>query len=194
MKRPDLTPYLRNTKLPVRLVATGAAVVLLAACGTADQDEIQRWMTEQRTVIKPKVQPLPEPKKFTPEAYTADNRTDPFSNQKLQQALKRESTTATSNAALIAPELNRRKEVLEAYPLDAMSMVGSLVRDGKPVALLKVDNLIYQVKVGDYLGQNYGKVLKITETEVGLREIVQDPGGEWIERAAALQLQERSTK
>lgn len=170
------------------------AVLALAACSSADQDEIQRWMAEQRAVTKPKVQPIPEPKKFTPEAYASEAATDPFSNQKLTQALKRESATATSNAALIAPELNRRKEVLEAYPLDAMAMVGSLIREGKPVALLKVDNLIYQVRVGEYLGQNYGKILRITETEVGLREIVQDPGGEWIERAASLQLQERSQK
>jgi len=72
-----------------------------------------------------------------------------------------------------------------------MSMVGSVARGGRPTALLKVENLLYQVKVGDYLGQNYGKVMAITETEVRLREVVQDSAGEWIERPAALQLQER---
>jgi type IV pilus assembly protein PilP len=73
-----------------------------------------------------------------------------------------------------------------------MSMVGSVSREGKPFALLKVNNLLYQVKVGDYLGQNYGRVTKIAETEVTLREIVQDAAGEWIERSASLQLQERA--
>jgi type IV pilus assembly protein PilP len=58
--------------------------------------------------------------------------------------------------------------------------------------LLKVDNLLYQVKVGDYLGQNYGKIIKITETDISLREIVQDAAGEWIERAGSLQLQEKT--
>ena len=86
----------------------------------------------------------------------------------------------------------RRKEPLEAFPLDAMSMVGSVVKDGKPIALVRVDNLLYQVRAGSYLGQSYGKVTKITETELSLREIVQDAAGEWIERPAALQLQERS--
>jgi type IV pilus assembly protein PilP len=62
---------------------------------------------------------------------------------------------------------------------------------GAPVALLRVDNLLYQVKAGDYLGQNYGRILRITETEVALREIVQDAAGEWTERTARLQLQER---
>jgi type IV pilus assembly protein PilP len=73
-----------------------------------------------------------------------------------------------------------------------MSMVGSLVKSGQPVALVKVDNLLYQVRPGNYLGQNYGRVTKIAETEITLREIVQDAVGEWIERPAALQLQERT--
>ena len=93
--------------------------------------------------------------------------------------------------SLIA-ELNRRKEALEAYPLDTMAMVGSLQRAGQPVALVRVDNLLYQVKPGNYLGQNYGRVMKVTETEVVLREIVQDATGDWIERTATLQLQEKT--
>jgi type IV pilus assembly protein PilP len=73
-----------------------------------------------------------------------------------------------------------------------MSMVGSVTREGQPFALLKVDNLLYQVKVGDHLGQNYGRVTSVDETAVALREIVQDAAGEWIERSASLQLQERA--
>ena len=57
---------------------------------------------------------------------------------------------------------------------------------------MKVDSLLYQVRPGNYLGQNYGRVTKINETEVTLREIVQDAVGEWIERTATLQLQEKS--
>ena len=81
---------------------------------------------------------------------------------------------------------------MEAYPLDSMTMVGSVVKAGRPYALLKVDNLLYQVKSGDYLGQNYGRITKISETDVALREIVQDAAGEWIERPGALQLQEKA--
>ena len=91
-----------------------------------------------------------------------------------------------------SPELARRKEPLEAFPLDSMSVVGSIIRAGQPVALIKVDNLLYQVKLGNYLGQNYGRVMKINESEITLREIVQDAVGEWIERIATLELQERS--
>jgi type IV pilus assembly protein PilP len=149
-------------------------------------------MAVQRQQTKPKVEPIPEPKRFTPQPYTEQAAIDPFSNQKLAQALKREATQSAASAALIAPELNRRREPLEGYPLDAMTMVGSLVKQGQPVALLKVDNLLYQVRPGNYLGQNYGRIAKIGETEVVLRELVQDASGEWVERTSTLQLQERS--
>jgi type IV pilus assembly protein PilP len=164
----------------------------MAGCGASGQEEIEQWMRDERAATKPHVTPIPEPKKFTPQAYTQEASTDPFSSVKLTQALKRESAQSSSNAALVAPELARRKEPLEAYPLDAMKMVGSLIKEGQPVALLRVDNLLYQVKPGNYLGQNYGKILKVSETEIVLREIVQDAAGEWTERTATLQLQERS--
>jgi type IV pilus assembly protein PilP len=174
--------------------ATSAVLLALvvAGCGSAGQDELQAWMNEQRAQTRPKVQPIPEPKKFTPQAYTEEKSTDPFSIQKLAQALKRESSQSTSNAALVAPELARRKEPLESFPLDSMKMVGSLLKEGRPVALVRVDNLLYQVQPGNYLGQNFGRVTKVAETELVLREIVQDAAGEWIERKAALQLQEGS--
>ena len=117
---------------------------------------------------------------------------EPFSNLKLTQALKRDSAQAAANAGLVAPELTRRKEPLESFPIDAMTLVGSIIKATQPVALVKVDNLLYQIKLGNYLGQNYGRVTKITETEIVLREIVQDAVGEWIERTTALQLQERT--
>ncbi len=164
----------------------------LVACSFGEQEDLQQWMTEQRNSTKPSVVPIPEPKKFSPAPYQQEAAIEPFSNLKLTQALKRDSSQATANAALVAPELNRRKEPLEAFPLDSMALVGSLMPSGKPVALVRVDNLLYQVKVGNYLGQNYGKVTKVSETEVALREIVQDAAGEWIERQANLQLQERS--
>lgn len=159
---------------------------VLAGC-SGEQEELTQWMEQQRREVKPNVTPLSPPKKFTPQAYTAISGVEPFSAQKLTVALKQEARQPNS---LLAAEINRRKEPLEAYPLDSMRMVGSVSRAGRPYALLRVDNLLYQVKSGDYLGQNYGKITKISETEVTLREIVQDAAGEWIERASALQLQE----
>ena len=165
-----------------------ALVALLAGC-SGEQEELTQWMEQQRREAKPNVTPLTPPKKFTPQAYTAISGVEPFSAQKLTVALKQEARQPNS---LLAAEINRRKEPLEAYPLDSMRMVGSVQRNGRPYALLRVDNLLYQVKSGDYIGQNYGKITSISETEVTLREIVQDAAGEWIERASALQLQEKA--
>jgi type IV pilus assembly protein PilP len=162
-------------------LACAVLIGLLSGCSSSGEEELQQWMAEQRKNTLPKVDPIPEPKKFVPQAYTQEAAVDPFSNVKLTQALKRDSTQSNANAALVAPELARRKEPL-----------GSLIKQGLPVALVKVDNLLYQVHAGNYVGQNYGRITKVGENEVTLREIVQDAGGEWIERIAKLQLQERS--
>ncbi|MBE7417292.1 MAG: pilus assembly protein PilP [Ideonella sp.] len=161
--------------------------MLLAGCGS-ETDELQGWMDQQRREVKPSVTPLTPPKKFDPAPYMGVRAVEPFSMQKLSVALKQEAKQPNS---LLAAELNRRKEPLEFYTLDGMTMVGSVTKEGRQFALLKVDNLLYQVKVGDYLGQNYGRITKISETEIALREIVQDAAGEWIERPSTLQLQEK---
>ena len=162
--------------------------LLLAAC-SADHDELRQWMEQQRREVKPNVTPLQAPKKFDPQPYTAAQSVDPYSTQKLTVALKQEARQPNS---FLSGQLNPRKEPLESYPLDSMSMVGSVNKLGQPFALLRVDSLLYQVKPGDYLGQNYGRITRIAETEVALREIVQDAAGEWIERPATLQLQEKA--
>jgi type IV pilus assembly protein PilP len=176
-------------KAIVKLSWLAVAALGLNACGDSDQEDLQRWMVEQRAQVKPRVPPIAEPKRFTPQAYTEASSFEPFNKLKLTQALRRESSQQGSSD-LIAPELARRKEALEAFPLDSMAMVGTMNRNGQPVALLKVDKLLYKVRVGEYLGLNYGRITRINESEVALREIVQDAAGEWIERAASLQLQE----
>jgi type IV pilus assembly protein PilP len=176
----------------LRFLPMAVAACMLTACGASSEDELRAWMLEQRNQMRPRVAPISEPKPFKPEDYVDTAAVEPFSREKLASALKRDAPQpATITSALIAPELARRKEALEAFPLDAMSMVGSLIQQGQPAALVRVDSLLYQVRLGSYLGMNYGKVIKITETEVTLREIVQDAVGEWIERPATLQLQEK---
>jgi type IV pilus assembly protein PilP len=149
-------------------------------------------MQAERNAIKPSVQPIPEPTRFVPQPYGAEREIPPFSVEKLASLLRGTQTATASSSALIEPELARRRQPLEAFPLDAMTMVGSLDRGGELVALVRVDRLLYQVRPGNYLGQNFGRVTRITETEVVLREIVQDAAGEWIERPGALQLVEEA--
>ena len=176
-------------KFQSQLILIGV-VLVLTGCGPSGEDELRLWMADQRANTKPSVTPLTEPKNFVPEPYVQDGAIEPFNQVRLTQALRRDSTQVASNAALIAPEMARRKEPLEAFPLDSMAMVGSLNKEGAPTALLRVGSLIYQVKVGSYLGQNYGKITKISENSIQLREIAQDATGDWIERTASLDLQE----
>ena len=163
-------------------------VAVLGACGEP-HDELQQWMDAEHQQARPRVQPLVPPRRFDPQPYRGTQGPDPFSQQKLAVAVKQEDRQPSS---LLASQMNRRREPLEAFPLDAISMVGSVSRGGIPFGLVKADNLLHQVKVGDYMGQNFGRIVKVTETEITLREIVQDAVGEWIERDASLQLQERA--
>jgi type IV pilus assembly protein PilP len=164
--------------------------LMLFGCGSSGDAELRQWMSELRATTKPRVTPLAEPKQFLPQSYSSDSGIEPFNSLKLTQALRKDSTQLAANAALIAPEMSRRKEPLEAYPLDIMTMVGNLNKKGVPTALLRVDKLLYQVRIGNYVGQNYGKIIRIDENSIQLREIVQDATGDWIERAATLDLQE----
>lgn len=178
-------------RLQAMTLACVLPLLLLGGCSSASDDELRQWMAQQKNQTFPKVKPISEPKQFKPEGYDQVTEFDPFSNKKLAMALRKDGAQSALNGALLAPELARRKEPLEEYPLDGIAMVGSMQRGGQPVALVTVGKLLYQVRPGEYLGQNYGRVTKITETELTLREIVQDATGEWVERMASLQLQER---
>ncbi len=173
-------------------VAWGLAL-LLAACAQPPEEEIRLWMDEQKHSIQPRVEPVAAPKRFVAQSYGGESALSPFNAEKLFNALRSEVASG-NDSSLLRPELNRRKEPLEFVPLDSMTMVGLLDQDRRRVALLRVDKLLYQVGVGEYLGQNYGRITRITDHGLTLREIVQDAAGDWVERQAVLQLQEEPRK
>jgi type IV pilus assembly protein PilP len=159
---------------------------LLAGC-SSDIEELQQWAEAERRNAKPSVKPLQAPKRFEPQGYEAAVGIEPFSVQKLSGAVKQDVVQTNS---VLAAELARRREPLEAFPLDSMSMVGSMAkRDGR-YAILKVEGLLYYVKRGDHMGQNFGRVLKVDEAEITLRELLQDASGDMVEKITTLQLQE----
>lgn len=172
----------------LRLLCLGVIAVGLTACGSS-QDDLKQWMEQERSRARPRVQPIPEPTRFVPQNYMPLGLSDAFDVEKLNKALRLDSARPDTSW-LVAPERARRKEPLESFPLDTMEMVGSLMQQGRLIALVKVNDLLYQVRPGNYLGENYGRVTRITEGDLTLREIVQDAAGEWIERTATLQLQE----
>jgi len=165
---------------------TFAAVIGLSGCGEPPED-LAAWLDKTRREAKPGVQALPPPDRFEPQPYEGVSLLDPFSPGKLEAGMRPEERRVNP---LAASELNRRREPLEAFPLDQIEMVGTLIGQNAPNGLVRVNRLLYKVKAGDYLGQNYGRIIKIDETRIELREIVQDAAGEWVERITTLQLQE----
>ena len=181
----------RSGVMALMVVAAGAE--LLAGCSGAGDDDLEQWMAQQRATVQPKVEPVQPPSAFQPQSYLAAQAVSPFSEERLARAM-RADTAASAVSRLLEAEQRRPREALEDFPLDAMVMVGLLDRGGRRVALVRVNGLLYTVRVGNYLGQNYGRITAITDNQIVLREIVQDAAGEWVERTATLQLQEGSGK
>jgi type IV pilus assembly protein PilP len=156
---------------------------LLVSCGSGKGDDLDKFMEEAGKDMRVKIEPLPEVKPYVPFQYNADNTlNDPFKPRKAE--------AGKSNG--IHPNLDRPKEPLEAFPLESLKLVGVLSRGKLNYALIKTpDNNIQQVRIGNYLGQNFGIVTNVTETSVTLKEIIQDDlSGDWTERSSSIDLQE----
>lgn len=171
------------------LISAIIAMLLLAGCGDSDVQEVRSWMKQIDAQSKVRVPPLAEPKTFIPYAYERKDELDPFNPNKLLAELAKQS-----GGSGLKPDANRRKELLETYPLDTIKMVGTIEKKGVVHAVLQVDRAVHQVVVGQHLGQNDGRITSIDDNTVNLREIVQDATGDWVERMSKLELQESKEK
>jgi len=161
------------------------ACVGLSACGGDEHQDLKQWMAESTKDLKGKVPPLPEIRPYPVVAYDAVGLVEPF------QASKIEPERKAGKGGGIQPDLNRRKEPLEAYPLESLRMVGTIMQGKAVNALIQADKNVYQVKVGNYMGQSFGVVTGISEAELTLKELVPDSLGDYAERTSTLQLQEK---
>ena len=163
-------------RLPTLVLVLG-----LAGCGGGNMQDLQTFVAETGKDMQGKIEPLPEVRVYEPFSYNAFDLPDPFKPRKL----------STGGGGGMQPDFNRPKEPLESFSLETLKMVGMLSRQGVIHAVIKTpDNAIYHVKKGNYAGQNFGLITQITDSEVSLREIVQDSAGDWSERTSALILQE----
>jgi type IV pilus assembly protein PilP len=160
--------------------------IFLSACASDEHQDLRAWMNTEAQGMQGKIQPLPKLTQFPVVEYEVAELVDPFQVSRLEPE-KRGGKASPRND-------NRRREPLEAYPLETLSMVGMMLMAGKPVALIKADKNIYQIRAGNYLGQNFGVVTKITENDLTLKELIEDANGDWIERFSTMQLQEQETK
>lgn len=171
-----------------RFLAVLSVVSLLTACSGGEQDELRQWMKEETKDFRGKIPPLPQVKPYEPVAYDAAGLVDPFRPSRM--AVDRKQQTGGG----LQPDMNRPREPLENYPLESIKFVGSMTKNRQTYAIVSVDGALHQIRTGNYLGQNFGVVTKITESELNLRELVQDPSGDWVERSSALLLQAKEGK
>jgi type IV pilus assembly protein PilP len=163
-----------------------AAVFVLAACGGDEHQDLKEELKNMTKDLRGNIPPLPVVKPYEPVPYTAFDLPDPFGPAKIELAIGATKSKGGANA----PDSSRPKEALEAYPLESLKMVGTLSQKGVNYALVRADSSVYRVKVGNYMGQNFGLITGITDNQINLKELVQDASGDWTERKVALQLVE----
>ena len=164
-------------------------VLLLAACASEEHQDLKEWMRESSKDLRGNVPPLPELKPFPIVSYNGANLVDPFRAAKIVP----ERSSATGGRT---PDFDRPKEPLEAYPLESLKLVGTMMPGSgntkTPYALIRASDGLYYAVVGNHLGQSFGVVTAITATEVKIKETVKDPTGQtadWVERPASLYLE-----
>ncbi len=167
-------------------LALGAAV-LLAACGADEHGDLKKELAELTKDFRGRVDPLPQVKPYEPVPYTSEGQVDPFRPERIEIAQARRGG---GNAKLIEEQRKRPPEPLEAFPLESINMLGTITREKETFALVKAGPNLYRVRKGNYMGQNFGVITGIDEAQISLKELVQDSGGEWVERASSLQLVE----
>ncbi len=161
------------------------ACLALASCGAEQHSDLRQFVKDSDSMPRGRIPPLPEVRPYEPFEYAAFDLTDPFVPRKIE-------APKTSNIpGALQPPANHRKGPLEAFPLENLKMVGTLQQHKSVYALIKTpDNNLYRVKTGDFMGQNFGRIIDINESALKLKELVQDSGNEWKEEERTLLLQE----
>ncbi len=167
--------------------------LLLAACGGGgNHDDLKQWMRESTKNLHGKIPPLPEVKPYEAAEYQAETLPDPFKPALMDQDAKKRRGSGKLQPDFEAREL--RNNPLERYPLESLTMIGYLKIGKMPYAVVQIEQLVKQVKIGEYIGQDFGIVTQVSETEVTVRELIQDTAGDWTERTSMLLLQEKTDK
>jgi type IV pilus assembly protein PilP len=164
------------------------ALAVLAGCGGEEHGDLKQELAQLTKDFRGRVDPLPQVKPYEPVPYTAEGQVDPFRPERIDVAQARLNPSASS--ARVEKERDRPKEPLEAFPLESIQMMGTITLDKETFALVKAGPNLYRVRKGNYMGQNFGVVTGIDEAQISLKELVQDSGGEWVERTSSLQLVE----
>lgn len=164
-----------------------AGIALLASCGGEEQGELKQELAALTKDLRGKVDPLPTVKTYEPVPYKGESMLDPFVPGRI---VVTQASAGGGSGGGLQPNLNRPKEPLESFPLEAIQMVGTLSQKQETYALVKAGANLFRVKKGNYMGPNFGLITAIDEGQINLKEVVQDSGGDWVERSTSLQMQE----
>lgn len=176
----------RNRHAVIQVLALLAFVIALAGCA-GDMSDLRQYVEETKNKYQGSVEPLPQFQPYQNHVYSVFNYRAPF-----DQPTAAQEQEVVSNSGP-TPDVQRRKEPLEFFPLDALQMVGTLEQQGEVWALVKdPEGTIHRVQPGNHMGQNFGEILRIEEDSIKLLEIIPDGLGAWIERETSLTLGEQT--
>lgn len=165
---------------------------LLNACASGDHEDLKQWMAENTKDMRGNVSKLPEVKPYEPVPYDVEGILDPFKPSKIEPESKYKQVAGKGGA--FQPDFEAREvrnSLLEKYPIESLKMIGYLNVNKRPMAVIQVEDKVKQIKVGDYIGLDFGMVTQVSDTEIQLRELIQDSAGDWTERKSSLYLQSK---
>ena len=175
---------------PRALSLMSLVVVFLAGCGGEAHQELRSWMREQEQGMRGKVDPLPKVLPYEPLAYESAGVIDPFSPLKAKISGDRQGANL--------PDMNRPREALEEFPLETLKLVGIFQDKTRLIAQLVANGRGYQAKVGSYVGQSFGRIVRIVTTKneerIVVKELVKDADDQWVERESELLLDTRGAQ
>ncbi|MBI4123887.1 MAG: pilus assembly protein PilP [Betaproteobacteria bacterium] len=171
----------------IATTVAASAALLIAGCGGEEHSDLKQELAQATKDFRGRVDPLPQVKPYEPVPYTAEGQIDPFRPERIEVA---QAGRSSASASKIAEHEKRLKEPLEAFPLESIQMLGTITQEKEVFALVKAGPNLYRVRKGNYMGQNFGVITAIDEAQISLKELVQDSGGEWVERSSSLQLVE----
>ena len=161
------------------IVVVGCSLMVLA-CG-GDTDDLTAYIDEVKSRPGGRIEPLPQIKPYETFQYEVDTMRSPFMPDR-PQIVERDQGGPT-------PVKNRNKEFLEQFPLDTLSMVGTLARAGPPFGLVQTkDGLVHRVLPGNYVGQNEGRIVAVRDSVIEVEELVPNGIGSFFKRSAAIGL------
>lgn len=170
-----------SQKISNRFLLLYTSAFILSACTKGDSDLLV-WLNEVKNRPAPALDPLPVIEEQQQVVYSKDGLRDPFSSPPPNRYSARSGPQ---------PDINRRRQSLEAFSLDALSMVGTIGTGASTTGLiLAPDKITYRVTPGSYIGQSDGRVISVVSNEIALIELIPDGNGGWIERQARLALNE----